>query len=328
MNKILAICIPTHNRAAKLEDALKTLLPIIDRFDIGVYISDNASEDNTAYIVSQYQQYTKNIFYHKNDVNLGWIRNFEDVIRMADSHYSWLCGDDDLIVADAIEDILQLLSGNVLDLMIVNGGKKRKDADCYLCNVKDINSHLYSDRDSILADLGPYMSWMSGLIFSHSFMRKFSLENYAWSPFAHMVAIFDTLTKQNSAKVYFKADPCVYVNRINSTGDDYTPKVLEYFSKDWLKIEHFLTGYSPEARGAFLYGYRDHIVAFGFLKFVLLRMEGNYNYQVYKNLKDDLKYITCLNNRTLLGIALFVPVLPKVFVDILKCLRAKISKWI
>lgn len=328
MNKILAICIPTHNRAGKLGDSLKNLLPIIEKYDIGVYVSDNASQDNTREIVEAYQKVTDNIVYHRNDVNLGWIRNFEDVIRMANSQYSWLCGDDDLIVVNAVDDILRILSKNTLDLMVVNGGKKCKDGEQYLCSRKNICSQFYTDRNKLFGELGPYMSWMSGLIFSREFMHRFSLEDYDWSPFAHTVAIFDALLKQDAVNVYFKAEPCVYVNRFNSTGDDYTPKLLEYFSTEWLRIVDFFVGYSDESRRDFLYGYRDHIVDFGLTKFVFLRIEGKYDYSIYKKLKDNLQYITRVNKNILLLIAILPPILPKICAEPLKHLRARFSKWV
>ncbi|WP_422555544.1 glycosyltransferase, partial [Sulfuricurvum sp.] len=47
MNKQLAICIPTYNRAKVLEELLFDLIPQVAPLDIPIYISDNNSLDQT-----------------------------------------------------------------------------------------------------------------------------------------------------------------------------------------------------------------------------------------------------------------------------------------
>jgi len=106
MTKIkLSICIPTYNRAEYLPEAIESVLSQITpeiKDLVEICISDNASTDNTAEIVKQFQE--KNIckiVYNRNDKNIGADRNFLKVVEMANGEYCWWLGSD-----DALEDVI------------------------------------------------------------------------------------------------------------------------------------------------------------------------------------------------------------------------------
>ena len=56
MNKELAICIPTYNRALVLKDLLNDLILKVEDYQVAIYISDNNSQDNTYDIVREAQK--------------------------------------------------------------------------------------------------------------------------------------------------------------------------------------------------------------------------------------------------------------------------------
>jgi len=87
---------------------------------IQICISDNASNDQTEKNVQKYND-KLNIKYHRFDINMGRVKNYLNVIDMADGTFVWLIGDDDLLVPDSIEKILQLIeTSSEVDFFYIN----------------------------------------------------------------------------------------------------------------------------------------------------------------------------------------------------------------
>ena len=94
---ILSICIPTYNRANYLESAILNICnDSAFSNDIEIVISDNASTDQTEFIVEKYKKQYPNITYYKNKENLKdenfilallrgkgkYVRLFNDTLRL------------------------------------------------------------------------------------------------------------------------------------------------------------------------------------------------------------------------------------------------------
>lgn len=92
---LLSICIPTCMRASILEKTINELL-ILEDFDdeVQLVISDNASSDQTPYVVENaIAKYpNKNIKYNKNKENIG-IQNFLVALECGDGIYRKLLND-------------------------------------------------------------------------------------------------------------------------------------------------------------------------------------------------------------------------------------------
>ena len=117
----LSICIPTYNRSRLLENCLHSIIASsLDCKDYEVCISDNFSSDRTREVVSQFANIVP-LKYRKNDSNIGIARNILSVVDLAEGDFVWLVGDDDLIVPDAISQIMQLIDSNPkVDFFYVN----------------------------------------------------------------------------------------------------------------------------------------------------------------------------------------------------------------
>lgn len=117
---MLSICIPTYNRSKSLTNCLQSIVSCRMHDRIQICISDNASNDQTKEVVHKYKD-KLNINYHRFDINMGRVKNYLNVIDMADSTFTWLIGDDDLLVPDSIEKILQLIEANSrVDFFYIN----------------------------------------------------------------------------------------------------------------------------------------------------------------------------------------------------------------
>lgn len=109
----LSICIPTYNRAQHLRNCLQSIVDNEDCLNpsVQVCVSNNASTDDTNVVVEEFRELL-NIKYNVNSSNLGMMGNFLKVIEMADGEFTWMIGDDDLLMPNAIKVLLNLINKN------------------------------------------------------------------------------------------------------------------------------------------------------------------------------------------------------------------------
>jgi glycosyltransferase involved in cell wall biosynthesis len=121
MQPDLSICIPTHNRAIYLREALQSIFESVKGYEdrVELVISDNASTDETAAIVKGFQRSYPMLRYMRNEKDIGGNRNCAHIARMATGSYVWVFGDDDKVAPDAIPMVLKKIrSGH--NLIICN----------------------------------------------------------------------------------------------------------------------------------------------------------------------------------------------------------------
>lgn len=111
---ILSICIPTYNRADKLDRLLISIENqsklINETFE--VVISDNYSNDDTYKVISKFKNKI-NIKYHKNNSNIGPVKNIIKLVsELSNGKYIWIIGDDDTIEENSIEKIYKIIREN------------------------------------------------------------------------------------------------------------------------------------------------------------------------------------------------------------------------
>ncbi|HEX6620464.1 MAG TPA: glycosyltransferase [Solirubrobacteraceae bacterium] len=111
MTPLLCICVPTYNRAGDLAKLLACLDGEIgERGDVIVQISDNASPDGTAALLTDAVTTRPWLKVFRQEENLGAVRNLQWLIEHAPAaEYLWLFGDDDLIVPGALAEIAETL---------------------------------------------------------------------------------------------------------------------------------------------------------------------------------------------------------------------------
>ena len=96
-NALLSICIPTYNRAYRLNDLLALLVYEIKPLNgsVEVVVCDNCSTDDTRQVASQYKE-IRLVKYFRNSQNIGIASNIMHVPSLSTGKYCWIIGDDDL----------------------------------------------------------------------------------------------------------------------------------------------------------------------------------------------------------------------------------------
>lgn len=123
MAELLSVCIPTFQRSEFLEEILASLSEALAKIprtdDIKIYISDNASTDDTAEVVVNFAK-SHPVEYVKNQVNVGADHNFALLIERSVGRYIWMLGDDELVAPDVFTHLLPLLQTGGHGLVVLD----------------------------------------------------------------------------------------------------------------------------------------------------------------------------------------------------------------
>lgn len=122
--ELLSICIPTFNRSKYLSQILTAIGEQLARKpslkgEIAVYISDNASPDDTPAVARQAKDFIPRLEFVRNAENIGAEKNFLSVLGMARGEYKWLLGDDELLHDHGLEVIVENLKNTPCGLLVL-----------------------------------------------------------------------------------------------------------------------------------------------------------------------------------------------------------------
>jgi glycosyltransferase involved in cell wall biosynthesis len=106
----VTITIPTYNRAHLLSGVIDSVL--IQSFrDFELFVSDNASSDETPEVVASFQD--SRIHYLRNETNMGPLPNLSRGFRLGSAPYVTVLQDDDLMLSDNLKRKVQVLDDNI-----------------------------------------------------------------------------------------------------------------------------------------------------------------------------------------------------------------------
>ena len=106
---VLSICIPTFNRAAKLNSTLEAISKEIRGLPVEICISDNGSADDTQKVISKWKHVLP-ISSRKNETNMGYDMNMVQTLWLAEGEFAMCCGDDDAFVEGSLARLVADLS--------------------------------------------------------------------------------------------------------------------------------------------------------------------------------------------------------------------------
>jgi hypothetical protein len=109
----LSICIPTYNHAVLLESALLALIDPINALSprVELIVSDNKSDDHTPEVINKMSAKMP-LRHYTQPENTGFYGNFFTLMELAQGHFSWVIGDDDLVKPDGLVRILRTIEEN------------------------------------------------------------------------------------------------------------------------------------------------------------------------------------------------------------------------
>lgn len=178
----LAVAIPTFNRATLLDEILWIIGPQVKRCypKCVCYVIDNNSTDETMQIVQNHIERWPGVFYHKNEENIGLVRNIAQSITVPNSKWVWLLGDDDIPMPWGIRDLLENLESpefnlNDIAFLFLNGAKINENKE--LCNIwnvkrKDKKITIYQNGAEIVEEGIHSLAWLSKLVINRGIWNQ------------------------------------------------------------------------------------------------------------------------------------------------------------
>lgn len=235
---ILSICIPTYNRGDNLEQILAEMVPVCSADHILIYVSDNASPDNTKEVGERFAMKYDFVHYHRHPENIGPDDNFEFVLKMADTKYRWLMSDTCYV--DDIADLLEDLSQYDLDACIVSDPYFKGSRSWYLPRQKVF----YKDSVSVMKELGWHLTWTSCMIYSERLVNSLDFQRYKNSSFNQTALMFEP-TANRECQICFT--PQVEVKNLPSENKEsgWHYHVFDVMYRQWYLLIMSLPLYYP-----------------------------------------------------------------------------------
>ena len=278
----LSICIPTYNGKEKLSYTLPALLKMTDGYDVQICVSDNCSTDGTGDLVQRLAQNHPNIKYHKQVSNLGFAKNYEDVLKMGDGLFCWLMGDDDLPV-DFDGFYKNIICGGHItasSICLVNGNNDNN-------HFPPLLNHPKIDLRQLISDYGWIPTWISRYIISRDIAQENNISSYAGA-FPHVAWLFNLLDSSKS-KLYIIDD--VHITESDIVSCSYSSRVYEFFVSDYFNLlKPYIDKLSRKEIKSYLSFSEQRMVKFRTL--CRLRAERKFSMKDVRKASEELRYFS------------------------------------
>ncbi|MBS3955557.1 MAG: glycosyltransferase family 2 protein [Methylomicrobium sp.] len=267
----LTIGIPTYNGAKYLAESIESVLsqlPDVQGRRIEIIISDNASTDDTSEIVERYVATHPGILSNiKNDLNIGYDRNVDNLFKAARGKYLWLLGDDDALVPGALKRFFSALQ-QYEDIAVfvfstsflnISTGKR-------YWNRQFQEDNFCSNGNDFLQKTLWGTAALSSLCIRRDDWNAEMLDQYFGSQWIHIGGIVEIMRHHKNAYIF--ADEMVVVRLENPRWNGHFGNQLESSLKYLAMLEATTSlGYSPETFRCFLEArYEDNLMGILFTK--------------------------------------------------------------
>jgi glycosyltransferase involved in cell wall biosynthesis len=255
-NPFLTISIPTYNRGFYLSQLLDSILDNqLLHLGVRVYVSDNASTDDTGIILdSFYKKFPALLTYNIANDNLGADANYLKCLTVPSSKYIWLFGSDDLTSPDAISTVVKLLHANLdSDIHLFSRLNFYKSIDettlQHFCAASSLDkSFSIADKPNTIRytlllknsrDIAISFSYITSCIVSSAKVKLFLSEQhpiYLNSLYVHVEIFLSLLVNGSTLRVYSYAPILNRCNNDSFAGKDRSKRrMVDYGLKQIAK---------------------------------------------------------------------------------------------
>jgi len=159
-----------------------------------IYISDNGSEDNTKQMVDSVikNNPNMNIYYSKNNKNIGFDRNILKCYDECKTDYIWILSDDDKVIGNSISKIIEQL--DKADVICLNDLSNKSNG----LQSEDINISLKNENQRWEA-ISKFV-WISRFVAKKIKIQKESFENYVGTGLMHLAILNNLFLSKDNCK--------------------------------------------------------------------------------------------------------------------------------
>lgn len=272
---LLSICIPTYNHAGPLTKCLEAVIPQAREYNIPIYVSDNASTDNTLEILKTFEKIYPFLYFRINNRNLGVDHNMVNAAQMASTRYVWTFGSRRILLPRMLNKIYEILKESDWDLLVLN----------------DLNSTFmvpeskkYSSAEKVFKELNRNLTGLGFQILPLEAWKSETAQKYEGTEWTVFGLTLEYIASKQKLNVFFLSNPCA-----TSSGDSHwKPKSFQIWA-NWKKVVHSLPKtYSDDDKELVIQKSVDYF--FGGRKFNLmyLRSKHTYNSHIFNAHREDL----------------------------------------
>ena len=331
---LLSICIPTYNRTKQLDNCLNSIFissKNVHDFKFEICVSDNNSKQNTEEIIKKYNDKMK-IKFNKNISNLGFALNGIKTVSMAEGKYSWMIGDDDLLLPQTLFKLKEIFEKNYdKDYFFINSyhlnssylDKFSSPFDTKNLNYKNMEtiSKLKIDKTGYFWDvINPKVSWdfLIGIYLSifdtKKWLRSIDIldqnnikDKGVWSTFENTCLLPAVIANAfKNSKAYICADPL----SINLIGVREWKTMYEFV--EIIRIPELLDFYRTQGLGFWKYIYCKNFALRNFSNYLIKIIIGGEKMGIkYLNFKNHILKNLFFPNIYLSPIYFFIRKIPK-----------------
>ncbi len=289
----LAIAIPTYNRADILKYNLLQIIDELKQYDIPIYLSDDSTNNEIEVLASELKNMHPMIYYCKNEIRLGHDLNCVRSLSLPQEQYIWYMGDSMIIKNGVIKKILDILS--------------IEDYDFIACNAEgrnlDIKSKIFSNPIELMEELAWHLTMTGATIYNKNVvLNQAKLSVNKCKNFPQMAIIFQEFEIKASTLCWIN-DKLIYSN--SQKNSYWSSKVFETFIDDFKSFLYNLPELYPiKSKDMTLFKHSTITGVFSYHSFVIYRIQGFYNYSVFKKYKEDFNKYISLNTFVLFIISL------------------------
>jgi glycosyltransferase involved in cell wall biosynthesis len=220
---LLSLALPTFGRAQFLDAFLSIHLPILHKYNVQLIISDNASNDNTLDVVQKYLNQYSVIKFYCNKQTESPDRNFEIALGYADTEYVWLIGDTYQVDEETVKAVLDTISSEVYDLVVINQSGR----------VKGIEPKIYIDRNRLLSEIGWHMTCIGTMIYSKDLLTKANYGRYNDTNFLQIGIAFEYLADKPMKVRWMPEHSVIGLSVSGVKKTSWEDQAFEIWSKRW-----------------------------------------------------------------------------------------------
>jgi abequosyltransferase len=168
---LLTIAIPTYNRADFLDLCLTRIDEELESLSeeqrklVRIYVSNNASTDNTTEIILRHRLNANGEFeVVNNPKNIGGEHNVVQCYTSAQTPYVWVLGDDDVILNGGLKKVLDVLSKINVDLLYLGNYWFQNDYTKRPKNFRKQGVVVYANALEFTMRTNVMLTFISGLV--------------------------------------------------------------------------------------------------------------------------------------------------------------------
>lgn len=272
---LLSICIPTYNHAGPLTKCLEALIPQARKYNIPIYVSDNASTDNTLKILKTFEKTYPFLYFTIQERNLGVDHNMVNAAQMASTRYVWTFGSRRILLPGMLDKIHEILKESDWDLLVLN----------------DLNSTFmvpesrkYNSAEKVFKELNRNLTGLGFQILPLEAWKSETVQKYEGTEWTVFGLTLEYIASKQKLKVFFLSNPCA-----TSSGDSHWKSKSFQIWANWKKVVYSLPKtYSDADKEMVIQKSVDYF--FGGQKFNLmyLRSKHIYDFNIFNACREDL----------------------------------------